>query len=186
MHALLDEAASKRPDLLSLGLNRAGAEKSVAMARADYLPSVSVMGQADWNSDRFAGDDAQSWAVMAVLQWNLFDGLVTRSNVKEALAAQSRMISIEEQTRSSVELQVRQAYYNMTASLDRIAASTSSVQEAEEGLRIVQMRYESGMTSFVDVLGAENALIRARTNALQALYDNNIAEAELKLAVGTL
>jgi outer membrane protein TolC len=186
MHALLDEAASKRPDLLSLGLNRAGAEKSVAMARADYLPSVSVMGQADWNSDRFAGDDAKSWAVMAVLQWNLFDGLVTRSNVKEALAAQSRMISIEEQTRSSVELQVRQAYYNMTASLDRIAASTSSVQEAEEGLRIVQMRYETGMTSFVDVLGAENALIRARTNALQALYDNNIAEAELKLAVGTL
>jgi outer membrane protein TolC len=38
----------------------------------------------------------------------------------------------------------------------------------------------------VDVLGAESALIRARTNALQALYDNNVAEADLKLAVGTL
>jgi outer membrane protein TolC len=60
------------------------------------------------------------------------------------------------------------------------------VQEAEEGLRIVQKRYETGMTTFVDVLGAENALIRARTNSLQALYDNNIARAELKLAVGTL
>jgi len=42
------------------------------------------------------------------------------------------------------------------------------------------------MTTFVDVLGAENALIRARTNALQALYDSNIAHAELKLAAGTL
>jgi outer membrane protein TolC len=38
----------------------------------------------------------------------------------------------------------------------------------------------------VDVLGAENALIRSRTNALQALYDNNVAFAELKLAAGTL
>jgi outer membrane protein TolC len=96
------------------------------------------------------------------------------------------MVSLEEQTRSAVQLQVRQAYYNMTSSLDRIAATASSVQEAEEGLRIVQKRYETGMTTFVDVLGAESALIRARTNSLQALFDNNIARAELKLAVGTL
>ncbi len=123
---------------------------------------------------------------MAVLQWNLFDGLVTRSKVKEALATSSRMKSLEEQTRSAVRLQVRQAYYNLTASLDRIAASASSVQEAEEGLRIVQKRYETGMTTFVDVLGAENSLIRARTNSLQAVYDNNLALAELKLAMGTL
>ena len=121
-----------------------------------------------------------------MLQWNLFDGLVTRSKVKEAVATSSRMKALEEQAREGVQLQVRQAYYSASASLDRIAASSSSVQEAEEGLRIVQKRYEAGMTTLVDVLGAENALIRARTNALQAVYDNNLALAELKLAVGTL
>ena len=186
MNALMDEALKKRPDLMSMELNRANADQSVSLARADYLPTLSVMGQADWNSDRIAGDDAKSWALTAMLQWNLFDGLVTRSKVKEALASQSRMKSLEEQTREAVRLQVRQAYYNATASLGRIAASSSSVQEAEEGLRIVQKRYETGMTTFVDVLGAENSLIRARTNSLQAVYDNNLALAELKLAVGTL
>jgi outer membrane protein TolC len=186
MHAAIGEAASKRPDLLSMELNRKNAETSVTVARADYLPSLNVMGQVDWNSDRPAGDDAKSWAVMAMLQWNLFDGLVTRSRVKEALATSSRMKLLEEQTRSEIQLQVRQAYYNLTASLDRIAASASSVQEADESLRIVQKRYETGMTTFVDVLGAENSLIRARSNALQALYDNNLAQTELKLATGTL
>jgi len=121
-----------------------------------------------------------------VLQWNLFDGLVTRSNVKEALATTERMKSLEEQMRSGVQLQVREAFYRVAESVGRIAATGTSVQEAEEGLRIVQKRYEVGMTNFVDVLGAESALIRARTNALQALYDNNTAHAELKLAVGTL
>ena len=186
INAVLDEAAAKRPDLMSMELNLRNAEKSVTMARSDYMPNLNLMGQMDWNSDKIAGTDAKSWAVMAVLQWNLFDGLVTRSKVKEALATSSRMKSLEEQTRSGIELQVRQAYYNLTASLDRISASASAVQEAEEGLRIVQKRYETGMTTFVDVLGAESALIRARTNALQALYDNNITQAELKLAVGTL
>jgi outer membrane protein TolC len=183
---VIAEAAAKRPDLLAMDLNRHNAEKSVSQARTDYLPSLNLMGQVDWNSDKFAAGDAKSWAVMAVLQWNLFDGLVTRSKVKEALAASSRMKSLEEQARSAVQLQVRQAYYNLAASADRIAATASSIQEAEEGLRIVQKRYETGMTTFVDVLGAENSLIRARTNALQALYDNNTAHAELKLAVGTL
>jgi outer membrane protein TolC len=186
VNAAIDEAAARRPDLISMDLNRQNAEKSVSQARTDYLPSLNLTGQVDWNSEKFAGNDAKSWAVMAVLQWNLFDGLVTRSKVKEALATSSRMKSLEAQTRSAVELQVRQAYYNLAASSDRIAATASSVQEAEEGLRIVQKRYETGMTTFVDVLGAESSLIRARTNALQALYDNNIAQAELKLAKGTL
>jgi outer membrane protein TolC len=186
VNAAIDEAAARRPDLISMDLNRQNAEKSVSQARTDYLPSLNLTGQVDWNSEKFAGNDAKSWAVMAVLQWNLFDGLVTRSKVKEALATSSRMKSLEAQTRSAVELQVRQAYYNLAASADRIAATASSVQEAEEGLRIVQKRYETGMTTFVDVLGAESSLIRARTNALQALYDNNIAQAELKLAKGTL
>ena len=186
VNAAIDEAAARRPDLISTSLNRQNAEKSVSQARTDYLPSLNLMGQVDWNSDKVGGDDARSWAVMAVLQWNLFDGLVTKSKVKEALAMNSRMKSLEEQTRSAVELQVRQAYYNFAASADRIAATVSSVQEAEEGLRIVQKRYETGMTPFVDVLGAESSLIRARTNALQALYDNNISQAELKLAKGTL
>jgi len=183
---MISGAFSLRPDLSSLGLNRKHAEANISQARTDYIPSLNLMGQVDLNSDRIAGNDAKSWAVMAVLQWNLFDGLVTTARVREATANAGRMRAMEEQMRSGVQLQVRQAYYNLQASLERIAATSSSVQEAEEGFRIVQKRYEAGMTTLVDVLGAENALIRSRTGALQALYDNNVAAAELKLATGTL
>jgi outer membrane protein len=184
--AVTGEALALRPDLVSLNLNRKNAETGVSQARADFIPSLNLMGQVDWNSTRIAGDDAKSWAVMAVLQWNLFDGLVTTSNVRQAAANAVRVRALEEQMKAAVQLQVKQAFYSLQASRDRIAATASSVQEAEEGLRIVQKRYEVGMTTFVDVLGAESALIRARTNALRALYDNSIAEADLKLAAGTL
>ncbi|HAS54175.1 MAG: hypothetical protein A2X56_11280 [Nitrospirae bacterium GWC2_57_13] len=186
LDGLIEEALQKRPDLLAMNMNRRNAAMGISQARTEYVPTLNVMAQADWHSSDPAGDDAKSWAVMAVLQWNLFDGLVTRSNVKEALATTERMKSLEEQMRSGVQLQVREAFYRVAESVGRIAATGTSVQEAEEGLRIVQKRYEVGMTNFVDVLGAESALIRARTNALQALYDNNTAHAELKLAVGTL
>lgn len=186
MDGMVSEALALRPDLVSQGLNRKNAETGVSQARTDYVPTLNLMGQTDWNSDKLAGSDGRSWAVMAVLQWNLFDGLVTTSRVREASANAGRMKAMEDQMRAGVQLQVQQAYYNLASSLDRIAATSSSVQEAEEGLRIVQKRYEVGMTTFVDVLGAENSLIRTKTNALQALYDNNLAHAELKLATGTL
>jgi len=186
LDGMISEALSLRPDLVSLDRNRKNAEANIKQARTDYVPSLNLMGQVDWNSERFAGSDAKSWAVMAVLQWNLFDGMVTTSRVREASATAGKVKALEEQMRSGVQLQVRQAFYNFSASQERIAATASSVQEAEEGLRIVQKRYEVGMTTFVDVLGAENALIRSRTSALQALYDNNVAQAELKLASGTL
>lgn len=186
LQASITKALNERPDLAALDLNRRNAEAGVSQARTDYVPSLNLMGQVDWNSDRPAGDDAKSWAVMAVLSWNLFDGLVTTSNVRQAAATAGRMRAMEDQMKAGVQLQVKQAWYGHQASLDRIAATSTSVQEAEEGLRIVQKRYESGMTTLVDVLGAESALIRARTSALQALYDNNVAEAELKLATGAL
>jgi outer membrane protein TolC len=186
LSGMAGKALAARPDLAALGLKRRNAESGVNQARTDYLPTVSVMAQSDWNSDRPGGDDAKSWAVMAVLQWNLFDGLVTKANVRQAAATAGRMRALEEQMQAAVRLEVRKAYYDLQASLDRITTTSSSAQAAEEGLRIVQKRYEAGMTTLVDVLGAENALIRARTNALQSLYDNNIAEAELRLAMGTL
>ncbi len=186
LDALTREALALRPDLVSLNYNRKNAEAGVSTARADYIPTLNLMGEVDWNSYRPAGDEAKSWAVMAVLQWNIFDGLVTTSNVRQATAQASRTRALEDQMKAAVQLQVKQAYYSLQASRDRIAATSSSVQEAEEGLRIVQKRYEGGMTTFVDVLGAESALIRARTGALQALYDNNVSESELKLAAGTL
>ena len=111
MNAAVDEATGKRPDLISMDLNRQNAEKSVSHGAhrlsAEPEPHGTV-GLEQRPSSR--ADDAKSWAVMAVLQWNLFDGLVTRSKVKEALATSSRMRSLEEQTRSAVQLQVRQAY----------------------------------------------------------------------------
>ncbi len=184
--SLIKEAVEKRPDLAALKLGRRNAETAVSQARTDYIPTLNVMGQVDWHSRELAGDDAKSWAVFAVLSWNIFDGLATKSKVKEALASSEKMKALEGRMESAVELQVRQAYYNLLASMDRINATATSVQEAEEGFRIVQKRYQAGMTNFVDVLGAENAVIRAKTNAIQALYDNNIAHAELRLAAGTL
>jgi outer membrane protein TolC len=60
------------------------------------------------------------------------------------------------------------------------------VAQAEEGLRIVRNRYESGLFTIVNLLDAEVALQHARTNYFLSLHDFEVAMAQLNLAAGII
>jgi outer membrane protein TolC len=85
-----------------------------------------------------------------------------------------------------VEFEVRRAYYSLEEAGLRIAAASGSVDEGEESLRIIRRRFEAGLARSIDVLDAETALTRARTNRANALYDYNVSLVKLRLAAGIL
>ncbi len=62
----------------------------------------------------------------------------------------------------------------------------ASVAEAEQSLRIIQDRYEAGLTTITDLLRAEEAAHRSRTRYWEAVYRWQTSYAELELATGTL
>jgi outer membrane protein len=62
----------------------------------------------------------------------------------------------------------------------------AAVDQAREGLRLIRLRYEEGLTILVDLLTAEDARKEADLNYLKALFDTHLAQAELELALGTL
>ncbi len=62
----------------------------------------------------------------------------------------------------------------------------AAVAQAEEGLRIVRNRYESGLFTIVNLLDAEVALQQVRTNYFRSLHDFEIAMARLNLAAGII
>jgi len=60
------------------------------------------------------------------------------------------------------------------------------VTQAEESLRIVQDRYDAGLTTIVELLDSETALTAVRTNLTRALYDATVSQARLDLSLGRL
>jgi outer membrane protein TolC len=60
------------------------------------------------------------------------------------------------------------------------------VDQAEESQRIIHNRYKAGVTTIVEVLDADTALLSAQLAALQARYDHNLAQVELDFALGRL
>jgi len=180
----MEEARANRPDLAATGLGVDMADKGVRMAKTGYLPNVNIVGRYDLDDKDFIGGSGDSYTVMGVVSWNLFDGLLTTSNVSEARANRNMAMHRLDQAKEDVEFEVRQAFYNMQEARQRIETAGAAVEEGEEALRIIQKRFGAGMSKTTDLLDAEAALVRARTNRLSALYDYNVAIAALKLAVG--
>ena len=58
--------------------------------------------------------------------------------------------------------------------------------QAREALRIVQDRYASGITTITELLRAETALVRARSDVLAARYDQYVGYANVLFATGQL
>jgi outer membrane protein TolC len=78
------------------------------------------------------------------------------------------------------------AYQQYISARERLAVVAQVSIQAAETLRIVQDRYHAGLTTITELLRAETALVRARSDVLAARYDQYVSYANVLLATGTL
>ncbi len=178
-------ALSTRPDLTHLKLQGNIAEKELAKARSAHYPSVSLEGNYELNSEK--GDDfADNYNIGALVSLNLYSGGRISAGIREAQASLEEVQAMIRATEQQVCGETRQAFFNAQSAWERIKVAQAATGQAEESLRIVQNRYNSGLFTITDLLDAETALQQARTNHLRAVHDYRVAAVQLALAAGTL
>jgi outer membrane protein len=65
----------------------------------------------------------------------------------------------------------------------RIDAQVKNLEQAEKTLSIAQTRYKSGIGTQLEIIDTQAALVYARTNHAQAIYDYLVAKADWEYAV---
>ena len=119
------------------------------------------------------------WSVGLTVQWLLFDGGST-ANQAEALA---RRAAASGQTyaaqRNAIRLRLETAFFNHEASLAKLAAARRGVTAALEAFRDVKLRYQSGLSSEVDLSDTQRQLVTSLLQRLNAAVGVNISYARL-------
>ncbi len=87
---------------------------------------------------------------------------------------------------SKVTLEVRQSIADIQSSRQRVDASRTAVELAEENMRAQQKRFEVGMATTKDLLDFQQRLTVARVDQVQANFDYALAVAAWRRAQGTL
>jgi TolC family type I secretion outer membrane protein len=180
----INYALSHRPEVIQEDYNIDVAKETIKYAKGGRLPDISATAKTGWHDRDFPGADNNNWSVGLLATWTPFDSGVTNAKVKQSDSGLIKALEQARQTKDSVQLDVRQAYLNMVEAEKRISTSQVTVEQAEEDFKIQQVRYSAGVGTNVDVIDAQVALTRAKTNYIQAMYDFNTSKANLVKAMG--
>jgi outer membrane protein len=179
-------ALATRPDYLGLGLEERSRARGIDAAQAEFFPTVSATASYEINNLEVVTKGQDSWFLGLVLQWNLFNGFGDRARIVEARARLAQTRAARDGMSNRIRLEVKDALLRLRAATGRIGVARRAVEQAEESLRIVRNRYDGGLTTIVNLLGTEASLTEARARLTRAVYDRDVADASLELALGTI
>ena len=179
-------AREKRPDLKRLELAARSAQQEYAKARLNYLPRLHVVAEYDVDQRRLFGTNADSYTVMALMNFNLFNGLADLAKVRENRAQEAQARDLKQELEDRIRHQVTEAILNLQTAQERLQVARATVTQAREGLRLIRLRYETGIAILLELLTAEDALKNAELSQVEALFDTHLSQAGLELALGTI
>jgi outer membrane protein TolC len=183
----LASALDKRPELAALRKAEGLRREDLVAARSGYKPSASIFGGYQWQSPLYEedlNDDLHGWIAGAQLNWNIFDGQLTRGKIMEARARYDQAKLDVDDSKRQIELDVRTAYSNFIEAREVLESQESVQEEAQEALRLAEARLTAGSGTQLDVLDAQTSLTQARTTQVQAVHDYAVARARLQRAMG--
>ena len=184
---LEQRALVTRPDLKRIEAQQSAQELSVAIAKSSFGPRLNAF--AGWEMDNptfVAGGGGNNWLGGIELQIDLFQGGAKRAALSRERANAEKVAALKQAAGDALRLDVRQAYYDQDASWRQIEVARTAISQAQESLRINQDRYDGGLLTITDLLGAEEAARRSQSDYWHAVYQFHISYANLELACGTL
>ena len=170
-------ALALRPEIESGRLNIEAADLGIKVARAGYIPSISLSAgigstNANGNDFSFSEQIKQNWnnSLGVTLSIPLFDRRQTKSAVNKAKlqkqTSQLDLLDSQKELYRTIEnywLDARSAQQQYEAALQQVKSSQTSYD-------LVSEQFSLGMKNTVELLTEKNNLLNAQQSLLQAKY----------------
>ncbi len=184
--ALVAEAEKDRPDLAALSLNRDAAYRFAEAEKRLNYPSISMVGFAGGiPASQVPIRDTYSAAGINVNLPILNGGLFAARRSEAALRAQAASEDVKDLT-DRIARDVRVAWLESNNAFRDLDVTARLIEEANEALRLAQVRYDTGLGSIVELNQAQLSQLSAQIAAASAKYDYLRSRAVLNYAIGAL
>ena len=146
-------------------------EANTAQAKSElsgYYPFVDVAGiYRKYDDDYINGSGSlqdEELRAQLVMSMNLFQGFTTEATVARA-RLETRAVQYQlSELKNSLLTELDNLYIDFEVSLENVDVANRSIEQAEENLRITQLKYDEGLQRESDLLDAITNLSRAQYN----------------------
>lgn len=167
------------------------AQQEIARNRGAHHPTLDAFATYSDSSTGSGiqggfGNDTTTRVIGVQLALPLYQGGLTSSRIREALANEDRARQDLDNARRSAELAARQAFLGVASGMAQVEALRAALVSSQSSLDSTRLGLEVGVRTQVDVLNAQQQLFSTRRDLAQATYTYLVSLLRLKAAVGTL
>jgi outer membrane protein, multidrug efflux system len=183
---LPSQLLERRPDLHEAEESLIAANANVGVAKANFFPTISLTGAFGGVSPQLSEltGAGKAWSLAGNLAGPLFTAGRLKNEYRAALAQR-------DQAKISFEHTVTQAFGEVSTSLSAhqelakaYQEQLTSVEAYRESVRLSSIRYDSGLSSYLEIIDAEIEMYPAERSAI--IYDlgRKLALVDLYRALG--
>ena len=178
-------ALGLRPEIQSGKLNVDASDLSIKMARAGYIPSLSLTAgigsnNANGNDFSFSEQIKQNWnnSIGLTVSIPIFDKRQTKSAINKAkLQKQTSQLDLLDEQKTLYRT-IENLWLNANSAQQQYVAAKENLKSTQTSYELVNEQFNVGMANTVELLTEKNNLLSAQQATLQAKY-TAILNAEL-------
>lgn len=184
-------ARQNNPDLRSALSAVQMADQDVNAARAAYLPDLTLNYSYGIDAAQFAingpeGEHNLAYSAAVTLDIPVWDWFATQSRVRQAKAIRSVARTQLTSTQRQLVAELQEFYNEAHVSGMQLASLDQSVKDAQESLRLTNLRYTAGEATVLEVVDAQNTLTIAESARDDGVVRYQVALANLQTLTGVL
>ncbi|EGR1859533.1 TolC family protein [Vibrio cholerae] len=172
MHAFIEQTLNTYPGLSLLDAKEKQASSLIKAEQGKYYPEVYLYGDYSLHEDdSLASQMKPDWLVGVGVNIPLIENTGRSEQVKAANSAVNQVRYLKAQAKQDLSVLVEKTYLEAEQALEEVTGLNSSLNLAQENLRLRQKAFSQGLSTSVDVVDAELYLASIRTQQSLASFN---------------
>jgi multidrug efflux system outer membrane protein len=185
---LPSELLLRRPDVRAAEQQLIGANAHIGAARANFFPRITLtgsLGRVSADLDGLVGSGgSKAWSFGPSVTLPIFDAGRNRATLEAAEAEREIATAQYEKAIQVAFREVADALAGRATLADQLHALRAQTAAAQDSLRLADMRYRNGVSSYLNLLDAERSLFAAEQQWAQVQLAQRVNEVQLYKALG--
>ena len=157
----------------------------VGIARSGRYPTLNLVGDYGVvsypDSWRPTGDWRTNWTVGVTVSFPLFTGFFVTADIHGARADQRAAMEILREAQEQAALDEARAVSDVDVAVETLAASQQNTALARRAYEIAEVRFRSGVATYLELVDARIAFNRAQIDEASAARDAAVSNVRLAL-----
>ncbi|EKF9400223.1 TolC family protein [Vibrio cholerae] len=172
MHAFIEQTLNTYPGLSLLDAKEKQASSLIKAEQGKYYPEVYLYGDYSLHEDdSLASQMKPDWLVGVGVNIPLIENSGRSEQFKAANSAVNQVRYLKAQAKQDLSVLVEKTYLEAEQALEEVTGLNSSLNLAQENLRLRQKAFSQGLSTSVDVVDAELYLASIRTQQSLASFN---------------